>query len=143
MKRIISVVLILCSLFLTACSKNYDSITYTRFIETFKDKEGYIVNNESIKYEDRFERYLVSSNNKVQFLYYEFKNEKEAKEYVSINYKNRKKYKYKSSKNNIIVKCTSGMYFYLIQSDKMVLIGNAQNKSDKREVKRILKELGY
>ena len=144
MKRIITAVIIVISVFvLSGCNRNYDAITYTKFNEIFKEKKDYNIINQTLKYEDRFERCLEASGKNIQFLYYEFKTEEEARNYISDNYKNRKKYKFKDKKNSIIVKCTNKMYFYAVQVDKIVIVGNSPIKKNKKEIKKIFKELGY
>lgn len=144
MKRIImAVVLVSMTLFLTGCGNNYKAITYTKFNEVFKNKSNYNIINQTLKYEDRFERFLEANGENIQFLYYEFKTEEEARKYISDNYENRKKYKYKDRKDYITVKCRNKMYFYAIQTDKMVIVGNSPIKKNKKEIKRIFKELGY
>ena len=35
------------------------------------------------------------------------------------------------------------MYFYAIQIDKTIIIGDSPNKKNKREIKKVFKELGY
>ena len=144
MKRIITAVIIVISVFvLSGCNRNYDAITYTKFNEIFKEKKDYNIINQTLKYEDRFERCLEASGKNIQFLYYEFKTEEEARNYISDNYKNRKKYKFKDKKNYIIVKCTNKMYFYAVQVDKIVIVGDSPIKKNKKEIKKIFKELGY
>lgn len=144
MKRIITAVIIVISVFvLSGCNRNYDAITYTKFNEIFKEKKDYNIINQTLKYEDRFERCLEASGKNIQFLYYEFKTEEEARNYISDNYKNRKKYKFKDKKNSIIVKCTNKMYFYAVQVDKIVIVGDSPIKKNKKEIKKIFKELGY
>ena len=138
MKRIFTmVVLFLFVLFLTGCQKNYKAITYTRFNETFKDKTNYLIINQTLKYEDKFERCLEANGNNIQFLYYEFKTESAARKYLSDNYKGRKKYRYKNRKKYSSVKCTNHMYFYASQVDNVVVIGNSPDKKNKKEIVQI------
>lgn len=144
MKRILKVFLaVLVMVFMSGCKKNFNAITYTKFIENFKDKPGYLVTNQTLKYEEQFERCYEVSKDNIQFLYYEFKSEDEAKEYITKYYSNRKRYHFKNKNNYIKVKCTDGMYFYAIQIDKTIIIGDSPNKKNKREIKKVFKELGY
>ncbi|MBO6195817.1 MAG: hypothetical protein J6O56_05715 [Bacilli bacterium] len=144
MKRILSVVVgILSIVLLTGCTKNYKAITYTRFNEIFKNKKDYLIINQTLKYEDKFERCLEANGENIQFLYYEFKTEKQARKYIADNYKGRDKYRFKDRKKYIIVKCTDSMYFYAIQIDKTVIVGNSPDKGNKRIIKKIFKEFGY
>lgn len=144
MKKILKGLFVLLFLFiLSGCTKDYKPITYTKFIETFKSEMEYLVNDRSPLIGDKFERYVEASGKNNQFIFYEFKTEKEAKSYVKLNYKNKKGFSYKNKSNCIIVKSTKGRYFYLIQIDKTVIIGNTEIKSNRREIKRIFKKLGY
>lgn len=144
MKKILKGLFLLLFVFLlTACTKNYKAITYTTFIETFQSEADYLVNNETSMFDDKFERYIEASGKNNQFIFYEFKTEEDAKNYVSVNYSNQKGYKYKAKKNYTIVKNTKKRYFYLIQVDKTVLIGNSDIKANKKEINRMFKKLGY
>ena len=144
MKKILKGIIALLFIFiLSACCKDYKSITYTKFIESFKEESGYLVSNETSLLSDKFERYIEASGKNNQFIYYEFKTEEDARNYVSINYKDRKYFSYKDKKNYMTVKSTKSGYFYLVQVDNTIIIGNTDIKSNKREIKRILKKLGY
>lgn len=144
MKRIILVVVLIISfLFVTGCTKNYKPITYTRFNEVFKTKSDYMIVNQTLKYEDRFERCLEANGQNVQFMYYEFKTKDDAVKYITDNYKGRKKYRFKNKKEYITVKCKDNMYFYAIQIDKIVIVGNSPLKTNKKVIKQTFKELGY
>lgn len=143
MKKILKGIFILLFIvLLSACTKDYKAITYTKFIETFQE-EGYIVNNSSSQQSDKYERFIEASGKNNQFTYMEFKDEEEARNYVKTNYSKKKNYKYKDKKNYITVKSTKERYFSLIQIDKIVIVGNTYTKSNKKEVNRMLKKLGY
>lgn len=144
MKKILKGLFVLLFLFLlSGCTKDYKPITYTKFIETFKSEVEYLVNDSTSVVDDKFERFVEASGKNNQFLFYEFKTEQDARKYVKLNYKNRKGFSYRDKKNCIIVKNTRGKYFYLIQIDKTIIIGNTDIKSNKKEIKRIFKKLGY
>ena len=144
MKKILKGLFILLFIvLLSACTKDYKSITYTKFTEYFKTESEYLVNNNSYLVDDKFERFIEASGKNNQFIYYEFDSEESAREYVEVNYKNRKGYSYKDKKDYITVKNTKNGYFQLIQIDKTVIIGNTNIKSNKKEIKRVLKNLGY
>lgn len=144
MKRVLKgLFILLFVIILSACTKNYKPITYTKFIETFKAEMDYLVNNESNIFDDRFERYIEASGKNNQFIFYEFKTEEAAREYVETNYKTDKEFKFKDKKEYIIVKSTKNRYFYLVQIDNIVLLGNTDIKSNKKEIMRIFKKLGY
>lgn len=143
MKKIIKGLFIFSIMFILCACKKYEPITYTKFMEEFNNKEGYIVNNQTLRYENLFERYIEVVGNNNQFSYYEFKTEDDARKYITDNYKDRKKYSFKDKKKYILVKCTDKMYFKAIQVDKIVIIGNTNIKSNKKEINNILKNLGY
>ena len=143
MKKIIKGILVLSLIVLLSACKKYEAITYTKFIEVFNNKPNYIVNNQTLRYENLFERYIEVVGNNNQFAYYEFKTEEDAKKYITDNYTDRKKYSFKDHKDYIIVKCTDKMFFKAIQIDKIVIVGNTNIKKNKNEINSILKELGY
>lgn len=144
MKKILKGLVLLAFLFLlSACTKDYKAITYTKFTEIFESEEGYLVNNSSHIYDEQFERYIEASGKNNLFIYYEFKTEDAARNYVALNYKNKKNFKYKDKKEYIIVKSTKNRYFYLIQIDKTVIVGSSDLKSSKKEINRMFKKLGY
>lgn len=143
MKKIFKGIIVLSLIILLSACKKYEPITYTKFTETFNNRDGYIVNNQTLRYENLFERYIEVVGNNNQFAYYEFKTEEEARKYITDNYKDRKKYNFKDKKDYIIVKCTDKMYFKAIQIDKTVIVGNSSFKKNKKEINSILKELGY
>lgn len=144
MKKILKgLIFIFTIIIITGCTKNYSSITYTKFNEVLNEQKGYMVSNQTNKYADKFERCLEAVGNNNQFLYYEFKTTEQAKKYIEDNYKGRKKYRFKDKKKYITVKCTKDMYFYAIQIDKSVIIGSSNIKKNKKEIKTIFKALGY
>ena len=80
MKKILKGIFILLFIvLLSACTKDYKAITYTKFIETFQEEEGYIVNNSSSQQSDKYERFIEASGKNNQFTYMEFKDEEEAR----------------------------------------------------------------
>ena len=143
MKKILKGIIVLSLIVLLSACKKYEPITYTKFTETFNNKENYIVNNQTLRYENLFERYIEVVGNNNQFAYYEFKTPEEAKKYITDNYKDRRKYRFKERENYIEVKCTDKMYFRAIQVDKIVIVGNTNVKKNRSEINKILKELGY
>lgn len=144
MKRIITGVFVFIFIFiLTGCTKDYKAITYTRFNEVFKENNNYLIVNQTLKYEDRFERCIEASGKNIQFIFYEFKTDEEARTYMKDNYYKRRKYRYRDKKNYITVKNTDNMYFYAIQIDKTVIVGNSPIKGNSKEIKSIFNKLGY
>ena len=136
-------VLTLGVLLLSGCKSNYEPVTYSKFIEEFNNNSNYYVNDDTLKYENLFERYVTVSGKSTEFTFYEFKTEEDAKEYVDKNYKDNDRYKYKSSNDYVIVKSTKDKYFYGILVDKIFVVGQTSNKSYKSDVNKIMKELGY
>lgn len=144
MKKILKGLLILLLVVtLSACKKDYKAITYTTFIESFRETSDYLINDSTSYVDDKFERLIEASGKNNQFIFYEFKTEEQARKYAEVNYKNRKGFNYRDKKDYIIVKNTKDGYFYLIQIDKTIIIGNTSIKSNKREIKRVFKKLGY
>lgn len=139
MKKILKgLFILLFIILLSACTKDYKEISYTKFIDTFQE-EGYLV-NDSYK-DDRYARYIEASGKSSQFIFYEFESEEEARKYVKEDYSNKKYYTYKDKKDYITVKCKKDRYFYLVQIGKTVIVGNT--KSNKKEINRMMKKLGY
>ena len=144
MKRIFGVLLIMFSLFfITGCTKNYKSITYTNCKEFFNKKSDFIVDNQTLKYEDKFERFIEASGTNTEFTYIEFKSEEAARKYMTDNYKSLKEYKLKDKKKYMTVDYKVNKYMHIVQIDKIVIYGQTPVASNKKEVKRIFKELGY
>ena len=141
MKRITIALMLIVGVFLTGCTKNYSPITYTKFVESFNGKENYVVKDKSKDYEEEYTRCFISSKKDVLFTYYEFETEEKAKDYVVKNYDNRKNYKLKDKKIYTTVKNTSGMYFYLVQIDKVVISGSSDSKKNKGEINKIIDEM--
>lgn len=144
MKKIFKGLFVLLFIILfSACTKDYKPITYTKFIETFKAEDEYLVNNSTSILDGKFERFIEASGKNNQFIFYEFKTEKAAKDYAKLNYKDQKGYSYKDKSKYIEVTSSNGRYFRLIQVDKVIIIGNTDIKSNKREINRIFKQLGF
>ncbi len=144
MKRIFRALLIIFGIFvLTGCTKNYKAITYTKFIETFSKKTDFIVENQTLKYENLFERCIEVSGINTEFTFLEFKSEEAARKYMLDNYKESKDYKLKDKKKYMTVDYKVNKYMHIIQIDKIVITGQTPVASNKKEVKNIFKELGY
>lgn len=144
MKKIIKGLLVfLFIIIISGCTKNYKAITYKDFIDAFQSESKYYVNEKNLILDNEFERHIEASGNNNQFVFYEFDTEESAKEYVASYFKGKKRFKYSDKKKYIIVKSTSAGYFYLVQIDNIVVMGDTSNKSNKKEIKRIFKKLGY
>ena len=128
---------------LSGCAKDYKAITSTEFIEKMNLEKGYLVNTHTPIYDSSITKSTSVNGNDIQFLFFEFENAKDAKNYVKKSYKDLGSYKYKDYGSYVVVKNTKGRYFYLIQIDNTVLSGNTDTKSNKKEINRIFKKLGY
>lgn len=143
-KRILCSLLIIISvLFLSACKKEYSSITYKRFTEIMSDELNYTVTDKSVDYQNTYNRYISASKEGIVFIYYEFEDEDSAKDYVKRNYDKKKYYSYKSKDDYSIVKYSKLGYAYLVQVDNMVIIGSTEEDTYKKDVKKAFNELGY
>ena len=143
MKRIKYIfVLTIGVLLLSGCKSNFEAVTYSKFIEEFNNT-NYYVNDDTLKYENLFERYIAVSGKNTEFTFYEFKTDTDAKEYVEKNYKDNDMYKYKEYDDYVIVKSSKNKYFYGVLADKIFVVGQTSNKSYKSEVNKMMKELGY
>ena len=120
---------------LSGCAKDYKEITSTKFMDTLKAQEGYLLNTHTPIYDSYIEKSIGASGDNVQFLFFVFDSEQSAKKYV--------KNKYKDYGDYIEVKNTKGKYFRLIQINKTVISGSSDNKSEKKEINNIFKKLGY
>lgn len=147
MKRIKS---ILCTclvlflvLFVSACSKSYNSITYTKFKEVMGSKLNYAITDNALDAEGIYKKYYTAIKDDVIISFYEFDSEKEAKEYVKKNYDNKKYYSYKSTDDYSTVKYSNIGYFRLIQVDNIVVSGSSEKDSSKSIINNALSELGY
>ena len=144
MKRVKSVLcMLLLVVLLTACGKSYSSITYKRFTTKLGDELNYAINDQTLAYEGIYQRYYTAIKDDVFFSYYEFADEKTAKEYVKSNYEDRKYFSYKDNGKYTTVKSTKSKYFTLIQVDNMVITGYSDKSSKRSVIKKALKELGY
>ena len=82
-KRLLSISLLLfLVVMVSACSKNYNSITYKRFQEKMGDELNYAITDKTLTYEDIYQRYYSAINNDIIFTFYEFKDEDSAKDFV-------------------------------------------------------------
>ena len=125
-------------IFITGC-KNYSLFNYSSFIEFFNNKSGFQINDKTLNYEDIYQRCIEVNKDDIQFIYYEFKTEEEAKNYVKKNYDN-SNFKTKIGKKYSISKSNTSGYFYLVQKENVIVIGNTENAKSKKELKSIFKE---
>ena len=128
---------------LAGCAKDYKATTTDKFIDAFSNDSEYLLNTHTPIYDTNIERSTAVSGKGIQYLFFEFDTEKNAKSYVKTNYKGIENYKYKDYSDYVEVKSTKGRYFRLVQVDKTVISGYSDTKSDKKEINRIFKKLGY
>lgn len=143
-KRLLCASIVLLSvLFITACGKDYSSITYKRFVEKMGNELSYVIKDNTALYQTVYERYYTATKDDVMVSFFEFKDEKEAKDYVKKNYDGRKYFSYKEYDGYSTVKSTKSSYLSLIQIDNIVISGYSEKTSNKNLVNKALKELGY
>lgn len=147
MKRIKSILctclILFLVLFVSACSKNYDSITYKRFVEKMGSELNYVITDNTVTYDGIYKRCYTAIKDDVIVSFYEFEDEKEAKDYVKKNYDDKKYYSYKAYDDYSTVKYSEVGYFRLIQVGNVVVSGSSEKSSSKSIINDALKELGY
>lgn len=144
MKRILKgVILTLIVILSSACMSNIKKLSYTEFNEYFSNKKGFHINDSTGHYDIEIRRFLEAGNGDFQITYIEFDNEKSADEYVKTMYKDTSKYKVKSKKDVTFVKENKPSFLRLYKKDNVIVSGITNNKKARREVKRVLRDLGY
>mgnify|MGYP004468606989 FL=1 len=124
----------------SGCMKNYKKLSYTEYNEYFNNKNGYIILDHSSDYGVDIIRNLEAGNGKIQVIYMEFSDEKTAKKYIDLTYDN---YKIKEKDNYTIIKSNKGKYFRLYRVENVIVYAQSEDKSNKKEIKSILKDLGF
>ena len=119
MKKIIKLILVIfTAIMLTGCGKDYNKLSYTKYNEYFKSKDGYVILDKTSNYDYNITRYLEAGNGNVQVFFTEYQKTEDAK------------------------KNTKGTYFKLYRVDNVV-INAVADKKYKKEVNKVLKDLGY
>ena len=143
MKRILKIFSVLFFvILLSGCNKNLEKVSYTDYNEYFNSKDGYTILDKSSDYDLSVIRYLEAGNGNVQVFFTEYKKTEDAKKEIEDLYKNQKNYKFKEKDNYTYVKNTKGTYFKLYRVDNVV-INAVADKKYKKEVNKVLKDLGY
>lgn len=143
MKRILKVFSVLFFvILLSGCNKNLEKVSYTDYNEYFNSKDGYVILDKSSDYDLSVIRYLEAGNGNVQVFFTEYQKTENAKKEIEDLYKNQKNYKFKEKDNYTYVKNTKGTYFKLYRVDNVV-INAVADKKYKKEVNKVLKDLGY
>lgn len=143
MKRILKIFSVLFFvILLSGCNKNLEKVSYTDYNEYFNSKDGYTILDKSSDYDLSVVRYLEAGNGNVQVFFTEYQKTEDAKKEIEDLYKNQKNYKFKEKDNYTYVKNTKGTYFKLYRVDNVV-INAVADKKYKKEVNKVLKDLGY
>ncbi|MBO5184003.1 MAG: hypothetical protein J6B64_06415 [Bacilli bacterium] len=143
MKRILKIFSVLFFVvILSGCNKNLEKVSYTDYNEYFNSKDGYTILDKSSDYDLSVIRYLEAGNGNVQVFFTEYQKTEDAKKEIEDLYKNQKNYKFKEKDNYTYVKNTKGTYFKLYRVDNVV-INAVADKKYKKEVNKVLKDLGY
>lgn len=143
MKRILKIFSVLFFvILLSGCNKNLEKVSYTDYNEYFNSKDGYTILDKSSDYDLSVIRYLEAGNGNVQVFFTEYQKTEDAKKEIEDLYKNQKNYKFKEKDNYAYVKNTKGTYFKLYRVDNVV-INAVADKKYKKEVNKVLKDLGY
>ena len=143
MKRILKIFSVLFFvILLSGCNKNLEKVSYTDYNEYFNSKDGYSILDKSSDYDLSVIRYLEAGNGNVQVFFTEYQKTEDAKKEIEDLYKNQKNYKFKEKDNYTYVKNTKGTYFKLYRVDNVV-INAVADKKYKKEVNKVLKDLGY
>ena len=143
MKRIVKIFSVLFFvILLSGCNKNLEKVSYTDYNEYFNSKDGYTILDKSSDYDLSVIRYLEAGNGNVQVFFTEYQKTEDAKKEIEDLYKNQKNYKFKEKDNYTYVKNTKGTYFKLYRVDNVV-INAVADKKYKKEVNKVLKDLGY
>lgn len=143
MKRILKIFSVLFFvILLSGCNKNLEKVSYTDYNEYFNSKDGYTILDKSSDYDLSVIRYLEAGNGNVQVFFTEYQKTEDAKKEIEDLYKNQKNYKFKEKDNYTYVKDTKGTYFKLYRVDNVV-INAVADKKYKKEVNKVLKDLGY
>lgn len=143
MKKILKIFSVLFFvILLSGCNKNLEKVSYTDYNEYFNSKDGYTILDKSSDYDLSVIRYLEAGNGNVQVFFTEYQKTEDAKKEIEDLYKNQKNYKFKEKDNYTYVKNTKGTYFKLYRVDNVV-INAVADKKYKKEVNKVLKDLGY
>ena len=131
---------LLFTILVTGCAKNIDKLSYTDYNEYYSNKKGYVVIDNTKKYDIDIRRYLEAGEGNIQIFYIEFSNEKNADEYIKNEYKNEK---VKNYKKYTYIKSKKNGYMKLYKVNNVIVIGSTNNKKYKKLVNKTLKDLGF
>lgn len=136
------ITLLLGIMLLSGCAKEYKKLSYVDYNEYFNKKTNYIMIDHSSDNGLEIIRELEAGNGDIQVIYLEFMNEDEANKYIKQNF-SKNNYKIKTTDNYTYIRNTKNIYFKLYKVDNVILYAVSDNKKNKKEIKNILKDLGY
>ncbi|MBQ9024275.1 MAG: hypothetical protein IJ105_03525 [Bacilli bacterium] len=144
MKRILKTLSIIMIIILfSGCSSKIKKISYTDFNEYFSNKTNFDIVDKTSEYDIDVRRYIEVGEGNYQIFYIEFDNEKTADKYIDNMYKNDKNVKIKVKKDYTYIKSNKKDYLRLYKKDNVIVYGTTKNKKYKRQMKKVLKDLGY
>lgn len=141
MKKIFNIIIAICFILLISGCSSDNKVSYATFNEYFSKAKGYIMLDQTSNYGLDVRKCIEAGDGKVQVFYMEFENKEIAEDYVKNTYT--KEAGYKANKDYTYVKNTRNRYFKLYRMDNIIVYGMTNDKSNKKEVKSILKDLGY
>ena len=143
MKRILKIFSVLFFvILLSGCNKDLEKVSYTDYNEYFNSKDGYTILDKSSDYDLSVIRYLEAGNGNVQVFFTEYQKTEDAKKEIEDLYKNQINYKLKENDTYSYVIISKRTYFLLFRVDNVV-INAVADKKYKKEVNKVLKDLGY
>ena len=144
MKRLFKIFIIIFSVILmTGCAKKIDKLSYASFNEFFSGKDNYEIKDRTKNFDINIRKYIEAGNGKIQILYIEFANEKYADDYINTYYKKSENTKIKKYKTYTYIKSNKNVYMKSYKVDNVIVTGISTDKKNKKQLNKILKELGY
>lgn len=139
--KILSVVLII--FLFSGCKRNIEKISYTDFYEYFSNKNEYDIVDTTGNYDITVRRFLEAGEGNFQIYYIEFDNKKSADKFLNEIYVKDKNNKVKNYKNYTYITSNKKTYLRLYKKDNVIVFGQTKNKKYKRQMKKVLRDLGY
>ena len=144
MKKNIKVFLILfVVILLSGCFKNIQKLSYSDFKDYFSNKKEFKFIDKTYLYGVNVRKFVEVGEGNYQIFYIEFNNKKNADNYIEKMYKTNKDNKVNVKKNYTYVKRNKDSYLRLYKVDNVIVLGTTRNKKARKQVNKVLKELGY
>ena len=143
MKKLFKLISVILLIVIVSGCKKIDKISYTQYNEYFSSKDGYTILDQTDKFDIDVRRYLEAGNGDIQVFYIEFANKKYVEDYINNTYAKDSNYKVKNKTNYTYVKSTKNRYTKMYAVDNTILLATTNNKKYKRQINRVLKDLGY